>query len=162
MTNRIIAAAMVLGALACQKDRSETWQPLNLMSSAQAPITVLAPEQTEVSLFQVGTMKDISLQAKGKEKYALEIYTTLATTRDLRQMKTNQLREVRSNPQFLRLIQEDAQGFIYVYKTNSGVAFSFRYFHLQGDQEVVFTPGMDESFTLTDIKKMYAAVQQNP
>jgi hypothetical protein len=160
MRKCLFAILLGMSVMACQKDKSEVWQPLDLMPKAQIPITLLAPDSTEISSFKVGMLKDISVVSLGKEKFSIQIYASQASTSDLSQLKANQIQEVKSNPQFVKIIHEDLKGFIYAWKSDSALRFSFRYVYLQGDQEVVFTTGLTEGFTLSEVDKMYHAVQQ--
>jgi len=160
MRKRLLAILFGMSVLACQKDKSDLWQPLDLMPKVQIPITLMAPDSTEVRSFKVGMLKDISVVSLGKEKFSIQIYASQASTSDINQLKANQIKEVKSNPQFVKIIHEDAKGFIYAWKSDSALRFSFRYVYLQGDQEVVFTTGLAEGFTLSEVEKMYQAVKQ--
>ncbi|MEO1626664.1 MAG: hypothetical protein AAFV25_16025 [Bacteroidota bacterium] len=122
------------------------------------PITIMAPDSTEVETMDFKVTKDISL--KGPDGYFVQIFASEASTQRSDQIKQEQLAEVRSNPYFTRLVKEEPDGFIFETMVDSTRQnFDFRYVQIKGDWEYIFRRGLSGRFTLEQVEMMYDAVK---
>lgn len=91
----------------------------------------------------------------------MQIYAGKAKGNKLVEQTFRQIREVHSNPQFSKIVEQHTDGFIYEVKGHNEDRYSFRYVHLVRDTEIVFDLGLNQRFSLEEVKKMYEAVKQN-
>ena len=75
-------------------------------------------------------------------------------------LKSEEIREVKNNPYFSRIVQEEENGFIYELVIDSTLNYSFRYIWPQGDKLYTFQTGVVETYALPEAKKLYQAVKQ--
>ncbi len=148
------------GSCSEKKENGLNWPVLDLMPHG-FPIAVLAPDSARVSVTKVGAIEDVTVVNEGVERYSLQIYVQPVITSDMAELKANQINEVKSNPDFRQILEEDEQSFIYSLNQLNGTTYSFRYVHLQADKEYVFTTGFNETFTLEEVKRLLQAVRQN-
>ncbi|MBK6949710.1 MAG: hypothetical protein IPH16_18025 [Haliscomenobacter sp.] len=154
---------VLLLAFASCKEKKETglnWPVLDLMPHG-LPIAVMAPDSARVSVTKVGAIEDVTVINEGAERYSVQIYVQPVITSDMAELKANQINEVKSNADFLQILEEDERSFLYSLKQLNGTTYSFRYVHLQADKEYVFTTGFNETFTLEEAKRLLQAVRQN-
>ena len=162
MKNAFLIIGILLLVFSCKKGdepAKETWQPLDLLSNG-LPISVLAPDSARVNVTSVGAVKDVTIIGPASTPYYVQIYVQPALTLDMAELKSNQINEVKTNPDFSRIVEEDENSFLYELGVDDSKHYSFRYVHLQADQEYVFTTGFTEKFTLEEAKRLYAAVKQ--
>merc|ERR1711916_234564 len=93
--------------------------------------------------------------------YYIQIYASKANNTDIAQIKADQVSDVRSNPYFSRIVEEDEEGFIYETAIDSTNYYSFRYIYLQGDTEFIFTTGLAKTFNQEQVRQMYEGVRQD-
>ena len=125
------------------------------------PAVILAPvDSTNVENFELAGIKDVSITSTGSTPYAIQIYAGKARGQKLVEQTFRQIREVRSNPDFGKIVEQHNDGFIYEDKNHAAERYSFRYVHLVRDTEIVFTTGLNQRFSLEQVRKMYAAVKQ--
>lgn len=142
---------------ACQKDVQDEWKSLDLLPYS-VPVTVLAPDSVDVNSQNLGgIIQDVTLKALG---YSIQIYGTDLETNDLARLKAEQLSEVKNNRYFSRIVQEEANGFIYENLIDTTVNYSFRYVLPRGDKLYTFQTGIVETYTLPEAKRLYQAVKQ--
>ncbi|HLF64777.1 MAG TPA: hypothetical protein VI603_13530 [Saprospiraceae bacterium] len=152
----IICIAIVL-FVACKKDPTEHLLELDLLSHGM-PIVIKAPENPEIRKMDLILTKDLTV-VKGDD-YSVQIFESEAYTRDVGAVKSRVLGEVKSNPYFFAIVQDDPAGFIYESRVDSNYTnYGFRHVRIQADKEYVFQQGLRGKFTLDAIKMMYAAVQ---
>jgi len=160
MKKRLVAIA-ILGTLlvGCQNEDGNNWQSLDLLEYG-LPITVQAPDSTTVNASDLGIMQDVTLKGVSDPEYYIQIYASKANNTDVAQIKSDQVSDVRGNPYFSRIVEEDEQGFIYETAIDSTNYYSFRYIYLQGDKEFIFTTGLAKTFNLEQVQQMYEGVRQ--
>ncbi|MBK8656123.1 MAG: hypothetical protein IPN20_19900 [Haliscomenobacter sp.] len=143
------------------KEDGPNWPVLDLMPHG-FPIAVIAPDSARVSVTKVGAIEDVTVINEGTERYSVQIYVQPVITSDMAELKANQINEVKSNPDFRQILEEDEQSFVYsLNQPNGTTVYSFRYVHLQADKEYVFTTGFNEAFTMEEAKRLLQAVRQN-
>lgn len=155
----LFVAAIVLIA-ACQKnDGAGEWVEKDLLEYG-IPITILAPDSSEVNSSDLGGLiQDVTIK-KGDDYY-IQIYASDAETTDIARIKSAQLAEVKSNRYFSKIVTEDVDGFVYETVIDStAINYGFRYMRVQGDKEFVFQTGLVGSFTQEEAERMYEAVKQ--
>lgn len=143
---------------ACQKDTGESWKSFDLLPY-NVPVTVLAPDSVKVNSQDLGgVIQDVTLKAPG---YSIQIYGTELETNDLARLKAEQLSEVKNNPYFSRIVQEETDGFIYENLIDTTLNYSFRYILPRGDKLFTFQTGIIETYNLQEAKRLYQAVRQD-
>ncbi len=152
--------AIVLGLTACQKDYSDDWKPLNLLEYG-LPVTLLAPDSAQVEVTDLGLLQDVKVEGKADENYSIQIYASEAETNDISRLKADQLTDIKDNRLFSRIVREEEQGFIYETRIDSSFFYSFRYVHVKGDKELIFTTGLADTYQLEEVEAMYNAVKEN-
>jgi len=158
---RQLFAALTIALLftACQTDSTNQWTETDLLSSG-LPITIMAPDSTNIEVSDLGVMKDVTIEGVSDPNYFVQIYASEAGNTEASQVKADQVSDVRSNPYFSQIIEEDNEGFIYETTIDSTNYYSFRYVYLQGDMEYIFTTGLAKTFGLEQVEAMYQAVKQ--
>lgn len=143
----------------CQTDGSSDLVETDLMQHG-VPVTIMAPDSATVKARNMGTlMKDVTV--KGEGNYDLQIMASSATTSDLARVKAEQLATVKTNRYFSRIVSEEEKGFLYEMALDStNLNYNFRYIHLQGDQEIIFSAGMASTLSLEEAERIYEAVKQ--
>ncbi|MEQ8704097.1 MAG: hypothetical protein RIC19_09275 [Phaeodactylibacter sp.] len=143
----------------CQTDGSSDLVETDLMQHG-VPVTIMAPDSAKVKARNMGTlMKDVTV--KGEGNYDLQIMASSATTSDLARVKAEQLSTVKTNRYFSRIVTEEENGFLYeVALDSNNLSYNFRYIHLQGDQEIIFSAGMASTLTQEEAERIYEAVKQ--
>lgn len=145
----------------CKGPHSNSWELLNLQGYG-IPATILAPaDSTEVENFELPEVKDLSITSTGSVPYAIQIYAGKAKGDKVVEQTFRQIKEVLSNPEFNKIVEQHLDGFIYEVKGQTEDRYSFRYVHLVRDTELVFTTGLNQHFSLEEVRKMYEAVRQN-
>jgi len=155
--NSFFYLCCLLIAAACQTETEPALKPLDLLQY-DIPITIMAPDSAIVKTMDLGVMKDVSVK-KGDDYY-IQIYASEASTNDLARVKADQLAEVKKNPYFSKIIEEEETGFIYEMVYDSlNTYYGFRHIRLQGDKEFIFQTGLVGMFSLEDAKQMFEAVK---
>lgn len=145
----------------CGGPASKPWEAMSLKGYG-IPATILAPgDSTEIENFELSGVKDVSITSTGITPYAVQIYAGKARGNQLVEQTFRQIREVHSNPEFNKIVEQHTDGFIYEIKSQREERYSFRYVHLVRDTEIVFTTALNQRFSLEEVKKMYEAVKQN-
>ena len=141
----------------CSTDPHEGLKALNLTQYG-VPLTIYTPENPEVKTIDFGIQKDVTVKA-GKDFY-VEVSASDASTSNVEEVKQAQLKALKENPFFSKVIQDDKNGFIYENQVDSAkYNYGFRYIKLQGDKEYVFQTGLIGFFTKEAVQKMYEAVK---
>jgi hypothetical protein len=143
----------------CQTDGGSNLVETDLMEHG-VPVTIMAPDSAVVKARNMGTlMKDVTV--KGEGNYDLQIMASSATTSDLARVKAEQLATVKTNRYFSRIVSEEEKGFLYEMALDSNnLNYNFRYIHLQGDQEIIFSAGMASTLSQEEAGRIYEAVKQ--
>jgi hypothetical protein len=151
----LIAGAVVL--FSCKPESSAKFTDLDLLSYGM-PIVIKAPDSARVKSMTLGMAKDITV-IKDSD-FNVQILESDVDTRDIAEIKTRLMDEIKSNPYFHQILHEDAAGFVYDTHVDSNyVNYGFRYIRLQGDKEYVFQQGLSGKFTRDAVEAMYRAVQ---
>lgn len=156
---KCIVPLLFLCACTATPSTTDTWKTLDLMPYG-IPLSVQAPDSAEVHVVRVGAVEDVSIKNTGQTPYALQLFVQPALTNDIAALKFNQINEVKSNPFFGKIVEEDEQSFIYSLNNQDSSTYSFRYTHLQADKEYIFTTDFNQSFSLEEIKRLLQAVRQ--
>ncbi|HHS95140.1 MAG TPA: hypothetical protein ENJ45_01010 [Phaeodactylibacter sp.] len=146
-----------LFVLACKQDPTSHYKPLDLMPHG-IPITIQAPPNATVKVSDLTVMKDITV--KKDPDFYIQIYSSMASSKDLPSLKKEYLEEVKQNPYFSKIIEDKTNGFIYEKQVDSTMSYAFKYIYVQGDREYTFQNGILGIFDLEQINNMYKAVQQ--
>jgi hypothetical protein len=157
----LLGAYLIIGMLpmGCTKKSEKAWKPLDLEPYG-IPAVVMAPDSSNVESFEMGGQKEVSILSDGPMPYSLQVYAGRAKGNKILEQTYRQLLEVKSNPQFGKVVEQNREGFIYELKTADPDRYSFRYIHLHRDTEVVFTTGLNQQYDLSTIKKLYKSVEQ--
>lgn len=153
---RFFLLSLGLFFFACTSDPMDNWAEIDLLEH-NVPVTVRGPEGTEVKSDDFGLMKDITL--KGEEGYSLQVLAGEALTKEIGEIKQNELDNVKSNPYFDEVVEDLSDGFIYRNMIDSTATYNFRRVKVVGDQEIIFQMGMMGIFTEEMVRKLYAATE---
>ncbi|MEL6636757.1 MAG: hypothetical protein AAFW73_17495 [Bacteroidota bacterium] len=145
---------------ACATENTEQLQPLSLLQYG-LPITILAPDSAEVKSVDMGILKDVTIT--GEENYAVQIIASRSLNSDMKGLVGEQLAEVKKNPFFSKVVEEEDNGFIFENAIDSTrTNYGFRYIHLAGEQELIIQNGLMGIFSRAEIDRMYRAVHPQP
>lgn len=158
MKNTLVFFILITLLFSCKNsDPSEGLQSLDLMQNG-LPIKIKAPEGAVVESDNLGFIQDVTI--KGDNNFYVQIQGGTATTLDPKVVKSNLLIDLEKAKYFSKVIEENEIGFIYEKDLGGGhLNYDFRYVKIQGDKEYVFQRGLVGTYTLDEIKVMYAAVQ---
>jgi hypothetical protein len=121
-------------------------------------IKIKAPQDAEVKVSDMGIMKDISV--KGGKGFYIQILNSEAINYSAEKLKEEELADVKKERYFSKVIQEDANGFLFEKDYgDEKVNYDFRFFKILGDQEYKFQTGLIGNFSEEDVRIMYEAIQ---
>ena len=153
-----LTATILILLQACQPDVPKGWSELSLMEYG-VPITLLAPDSSDVKSMDLGLMKDISVK-KGDD-YFVQITASEATTTDVASIKSGILADEQKRSGFSQVVQDDPNGFIFERQIDSTRnTYDFRYIQIKGGQEFIFQTGLSGFYTQEEVEKMYDSVKQ--
>lgn len=133
-------------------------QPLNLLKKGGIPITILAPDSTQIQTMDLIVQKDISI--KGKDNYYIQIFASDATSTDIASLKNQMIEEVKTLPYFEKIIKDQTNGFVFENKIDSlKSSYDFRFVKIKGDTEYRFQTGLIGTFSQAEAELMFNAVQ---
>ncbi len=133
-----------------------SYPDLDLMKHG-LPIKIQAPIDAEVEMNDMLLMKDVTVK---KDGYYLQIFSSDAMINDISKIKQEKLNEVKSKSSFGKIIQDDANGFIFEkMRSDSTINYDFRHIRLQGDKQYIFQTGLIGKFTEQEVRNMYQSVQ---
>ncbi len=145
---------------ACSSENNEQLETLSLLQYG-LPITILAPDSAKVKSVDMGILKDVTIT--GDENYSIQIIASRSLNSDMKTLIAEQLAEVKQNPFFSKVVEEEENGFIFENAIDSTrTNYGFRYIHLAGDQELIIQNGLLGIFSREDIDQMYRAVHPQP
>ncbi len=145
---------------ACSSENNEQLATLSLLQYG-LPITILAPDSAKVKSVDMGILKDVTIT--DDENYSIQIIASRSLNSDMKQLIAEQLAEVKQNPFFSKVVEEEENGFIFENAIDSTrTNYGFRYIHLAGDQELIIQNGLLGIFSREDIDQMYRAVHPQP
>jgi len=156
----IFIFSLLLLASSCQQDTDSNLKETDLLAYG-IPVTIMAPDSADIKSINMagGLIKDVVV--KGKENYNVQIIASGAETSDMAKIKADQLANVKSNRYFSKIVEEEANGFIYETAIDSShINYGFRYILVQGDQEIIFQSGLAGNYSEAEVREMYEAVKQ--
>ena len=154
--NHCLGFILLIVMWACQPHTDVDLVEKDLLSYG-IPITIKMPDSAEINMMDWGVQKDLTIS---EDWYNLQIFSSKALTHDLSKLKNNKLQEVKSNPYFSQIIQEDPDGFIFEIKLDSLLNYDFRHFKIQGDNEYSFQAGMVGERSLEEVERLYQIVRE--
>ncbi len=144
---------------ACGADQGvmSDWKRLDLLEHG-IPFSILSPDSSKVETIDFANiMKDVSIK-KGDD-YFVQIFASDANNTNLSEVKAEQLKEVKEEKHFSKIIEESDAGFIYESKKDSStVYYGFRYVRLQGTKEYILQNGFRGFFSEDQARAMFKAV----
>lgn len=153
------APVLLLIILQCHRDRQEPLKELDLLIYG-FPISIQAPDSAEIKQFDLIVQKDLTVK-KGNDYY-VQIFMGDATSITAPQLKADALNATKQNKYFSRVVEEEEKGFIFELKMDStATSYGFKYFHVQGDKELIFQTGLTGLFDEKQVRRMYNAVKQD-
>ena len=157
----LLCAAIIFSIIGCQPSPSVDYKPKSLLQYG-IPVTLLAPDSVTVEKEDWVVQQSISLR-NADEKYFVQIWIRDASSYDLPTVKGEKLAEVKAEPGFSKLMQEDPDGFVFERRVDSNtVNYDFRFFQVKGDKEYTSQTDLTtELFSLDEVMAMYNAVRNN-
>ncbi len=154
-----IIVMFLMFACSSESSKMRNWKELNLLENG-IPFSILAPDSAKVETSDYGTiMKDVTI--KGGDDFFVQIFASDANTTDLSKIKAEQLKEVKAEKHFNKIVEEFDKGFIYENKKDSTTTYyGFRYVKLQGTKEYIMQNGFIGFFSENEVRSMYKAVSQ--
>lgn len=160
---RFIFFYIILSSLfllnSCKKSASNEngWIMKDLLTEG-VPLKILAPQDVTVKVRIENHYKKISLLA-GKD-YFIEIIATESGSNDLKQLKSELLKEIKQQQDFSKIIDDAEFGFLFEKKEPAGqFSYDFRYLKSDAYQQFIFQTGMYSDFSLAQTKKMYQSIK---
>lgn len=148
----ILLAILLLSACAEPK---ASYPEMDLMKHG-LPIKINAPADAEVEMNDMLLMKDVTVK---KDNFYMQIFSSDVITTDVAKIKTEKLNEVKYKSSFSKIIQEDADGFIFEkMRSDSTANYDFRKIKVQGDKQYIFQTGLIGKFSEQDVRDMYESV----
>lgn len=153
----ILVVGITLLLICCSKGNNGEWRSHNLLKY-DLPISVMAPDSVIITADNLMFTKDVTIKGAFDESYSVQIFSSEASTLDPKAIKNQQLLDVKTNPYFKEVIQDEDQGFIYRTEIDSlNINYGFKWIKVQGDNEFIFQNGIGRFFTLEEVEKMYEA-----
>ena len=141
----------------CQQEKESQLNDLNLLQYG-IPMTILAPDSSKVNATEIMGIKDVTI--KSGDNYAIQIYSSDATTTNVATILAEQKEIVEGSRYFAKIVREEPGGFIYQSAIDTATLnFDFRYVRVKGDKEYIFQTGLLGSFSEDDVEIMYNAVK---
>lgn len=120
-------------------------------------ISVKAPADAKIASDDLGVMKELTIQSG--EEYNIQILKSNSNTSVVADALNGQMKMVKSDRYFTKVIEEHDNGFIFEKDIDGNVNYDFRYIKLIGDQEYIYQTGMMGTFTEEAVRTMYESVQ---
>jgi len=159
MQKRIILFFLTLAAFACQQDAASNWVTHDLLEYG-LPVSIQGPDSIQVNVTDaLGVLQDVTIDSP-EDNFHLQLYASQAETDDVALIKADLIADVRRNPFFTKVIEEDENGFVFETMIDSINYYGFRQVHVQGDQEFIFQTGIAHTFQLEEVLRLRNAVQQ--
>lgn len=159
MQKRIVLLLLVIAGFACQQDATSNWVAHDLLEYG-IPVSIEGPDSIKVNVTDaLGVIQDITVDSPD-DNYHLQIYASQASTDDIALIKADLISDVRSNPFFTKVVEEDEKGFVFETMIDSTNYYGFRHVYIQGDQEFIFQTGLGHSFQEAEARRLREAVRQ--
>ena len=144
--------------IACTANENSKYNETNLIEHG-VPLKIMAPDSLSVSKSSIGFQEDITL--KGGNGFDLQLFVSESTVGSKAKAIADQKEAVESIPFFSEIIRSDENGFVYKNQIDSTLTtYGFKYIHLMGGKEYVFSQSLMGSFTLDEVEEMYKCVEQ--
>jgi hypothetical protein len=144
--------------IACETTTPPDLQPLRLLKY-NIPFTILAPDSVKVEQEDLIVQKGVTFR-NDAERYFVQLWIREASSGDLAKIKKEELEEVKKDPYFSGLVEEEEEGFIFKKQIDSThTNYDFRHIKTQGDKEYIFQTGFIGTYTEEEVKSMYEAVK---
>lgn len=141
---------------ACNGDKSAKYPSTDLLKHGFS-ISVKAPADAEIASDDLGVMQELTI--KSGDDYNVQILKSNSNTTVLKEAVDGQMRMVKSDRYFSKVIEEYDNGFIFEKDIDGNINYDFRYLKLIGDQEYIYQTGMMGTFTEESVRSMYKSVQ---
>ncbi len=89
----------------------------------------------------------------------VQAFMTASFTKDYTKLITDRKREIVGNPYFVKIVEENNQGFLFEKKiSETEKSYDFRVVKLIGDNEVTYQSGIKKEYTEAEAKEMMSWV----
>ena len=157
MNYRILLFLATVVLCSCQQEPKVQLNDLNLLQYG-IPMTILAPDSSMVNSTEIMGIKDVTIKAG--DEYAIQVYSSDATTTNVQQIVADQKKIVEESRYFAKIVREEPAGFIYQTAVDTAtINFDFRYVRVQGDKEFIFQTGLLGNFSEEAVEQMFNAVK---
>ena len=140
----------------CKTDKSANYPSKDLLKHGFA-ISVKAPENAKIESDDFGIMQELTIQSG--DEYNVQILKSLTNTSNLKEALDAQMKLVKGDTYFSKIIEEYENGFIFEKKIDENINYDFRYVKLVGEDEYVYQTGMVGTYTEESVREMYKSVQ---
>ncbi|MEM9549430.1 MAG: hypothetical protein AAGA77_25900 [Bacteroidota bacterium] len=140
----------------CKSDKTANYPSKDLLKHGFA-ISVKAPENAEIKSDDLGFMQELTISSG--EEYNVQILKSVTNTTNIKDALNGQMRLVKGDLYFSKVIEEYDNGFIFEKKIDDNINYDFRYVKLVGENEYVYQTGMIGTFTEQSVRDMYKSVQ---
>jgi len=147
---------LVLMLSQCKTDKSANYPSKDLLRHGFA-ISVKAPEDAKIKFDDLGIMQELTISADNE--YNVQILKSVTNTTSIKQALADQLRLVKGDLYFSKIIEEYENGFIFEKKIGDNINYDFRYVKIVGEDEYIYQTGMIGTYTEEDVRSMYNSVQ---
>lgn len=149
---------LIVLASSCNNGSTASFQPMRLLQY-NIPFTILAPDSVAVEKEDLIFQQGITFR-NDAEGYFVQLWIRKNQNNDQGAVKAELLEEVKAEPYFSRIIQEDEDGFIFEKQIDSSYTnYDFRHLKIQGDKEYIFQTGYIGTFTQEEVQNMYNGVR---
>ena len=140
----------------CKTDKTANYPSKDLLKHGFA-ISVKAPENAEIKSDDFGIMQELTI-ASGND-YNVQILKSVSNTTNVKEALDAQMKLVRGDIYFSKIIEEYDNGFIFEKKIDDNVNYDFRYVKIIGEDEYIYQTGMIGTFAEESVREMYKSVQ---
>ncbi len=152
----IITLLSSLVLFSCQKEKKAELKSLDLLSYG-FPISVMAPDSAKVQKSSLGgIIEEVTIEA---DNFGLLVQSSAATITDIKEIKNDELKDVKDGRFFSKIIREDDAGFLYETAIDStNVSYEFFYVKIQGDKDYRFRTPYTGTFTEEEAARIYESI----
>lgn len=149
----ILFSLMIIGSCG---SKSSKYPSTDLLKHGFS-ISVKAPADAKIASDDLGVMKELTIQSG--EEYNVQILKSNSNTTVVSEALAGQMKMVKSDTYFTKVIEEHDNGFIFEKDIDGNVNYDFRYIKLIGDQEYIYQTGMMGTYKEEAVRTMYESVQ---
>ncbi len=145
---------------ACNSGEDERVESLTMtdLSRYGVPVSIPLPVRNNVTQSPISFEKGVVISGDKVNMRVEALQTYAESLKNAQELKKKIIAEKKEETDFVKLLIEDEQGFIYQTKDSElGNNFHFFYVIIKNNTQVEFTEGVpiDENFTYEDIVNMY-------